>query len=340
MSNSGKIIDVSNLLIKYAGKTIYLVIADKNDEPWFNAKDCADFFGYINTKRTIRNYVSVENRKQLNEIVFEYKDLYKNIQGHSVYINEEGFYELLFRSNKSDAKEIQKWLASDVLPTLRKEGHYEIEKRVRLKLKEVNEKYEEIKKQNKKIKNRNKELEHNQKKQKYPKGGGIYIMRPNINSPKDVNKIGLFHKNPNERFSNYNTTVPDDIDDVIVVYVEDPDGTETCLKGMLHKYIYRGKKEFYRCSVKEILRCLDACVFTTEGRHIDLYKKDMSRLDTMEETDEEYLFEFIEDDIDSEDSDEDDELQEGGRINYELKYYKYYAKNLKLLLKMRKSNII
>ena len=104
--NSEKIIDVANMLISYANNTIYIIIDDMNEEPWFNAKDCATFLDYIDQKNTIKQHVSQQNRAPLKSLVSEYKILYKNAQGHSIYINERGFYQLLMHSKKPNAKEV------------------------------------------------------------------------------------------------------------------------------------------------------------------------------------------------------------------------------------------
>lgn len=346
---SANVIDVSNMLLKYENNAVYTVIADKDNEPWFNGKDCANFFGYVNFKKALKNNVSVENKNKLKYIVSAYKLLYKNVQGNSIYINENGFFELLSKSNKPGAKEIQKWMYTEVLPQLRKNGQYEIEKRMRDKLIEVNDQVDKLRKKNAEIKNRNKALENNQKNLKYPEGGSIYIMRPSVISDKKVNKIGKSKKNLKNRFSVYNTTVPDNIDEKIYIPVEDPDGTELCLKGLLHKYQYRKKKEFFKCTVKEILKNLDICVFTTEGKHISIFKKKLSRETSdsienitvdVENDNEEELFEFedeMEDDDDEMESDSDDEIeQRGGEIDYEFEYYKYLRKNLELMLLLHK----
>jgi prophage antirepressor-like protein len=338
MSDSTKIVDVANLLFKYANNTVYMVIADGDNEPWFNAKDCARFFGYSNIKRVLKYNISTENKKSLKDIVSAYKLLYKNIQGHAVYINENGFYELLSKSNKVDAREIQKWLATEVMPQLRKEGHYEIEKRLQHKLTETNNKLEKIRQENVKIKNRNRALENNQTKKKYPDGGSIYILRPSVTSDRTINKIGKSKNNLRNRFSVYNTTVPDDVDEKIYIPVEDPDGTEQCLKGLLHKYRYRQRKEYYRCSIKEILRNLDICVFATENKHIDVHRKGISRsIDDVEDLEEDFEFDDSDEDTSDDESDNEDDMKGGGNIDYEYGYYKYSAKYLKLLLDVHRS---
>lgn len=41
-------------------------------------------------------------------------------------VNESGLYNLIFRSNKPEAKAFRKWVTSEVLPALRKNGEYRV----------------------------------------------------------------------------------------------------------------------------------------------------------------------------------------------------------------------
>ncbi|MBL7818589.1 MAG: hypothetical protein JNL70_26555 [Saprospiraceae bacterium] len=41
-------------------------------------------------------------------------------------VNESGCYSLIFKSRKPEAKDFQKWVTTDLLPTLRKTGRYDI----------------------------------------------------------------------------------------------------------------------------------------------------------------------------------------------------------------------
>jgi len=40
------------------------------------------------------------------------------------FVNESGLYNLIFRSNKPDAKKFRKWVTSEVLPAIRRTGCY------------------------------------------------------------------------------------------------------------------------------------------------------------------------------------------------------------------------
>jgi prophage antirepressor-like protein len=337
-----KLIDVANLLISFANKTINIAIEDFTNTPWFNGKDCVKFFGYVNTKRTLKDHVKNENKKQLKDVTVDYKYLYKNVQGHSIYINENGFYQLLSKSNKPEAEEIRNWMYTDVLPTFMKKGHYIIEKKIMKELKYAQDKVESLIEKNIDLKQRNKVLEHNQKKTKYPKGGMIYIKRSSIISDKKINKIGKT-TNMNARDDTYNTTVADDTYTVSYIPVDDPDGIEMCLRGMLFKYRYRGKKEFYVCSVRTILQKLDVCIYEAEGKHINDIIKDLNNMEreTNNNLDDELFFEFENDDDmddnDNSDSDNESEIQNGGYFDFELGYYKCMCSNLELILKIKRN---
>ena len=47
-----------------------------------------------------------------------------------VYINEPNLYRIIFKSTKPEAKNFQDWVFNEVLPALRKHGHYETPKKV------------------------------------------------------------------------------------------------------------------------------------------------------------------------------------------------------------------
>ena len=91
---------------------------DEDCNVWFKAKEAATILGYKNTADAIRKHVS-ENHKV------------KNVQQRktrgctfSYYINEPGFYELVFRSRLPAAKFFCEWVFTKVLPSIRKYGYY------------------------------------------------------------------------------------------------------------------------------------------------------------------------------------------------------------------------
>ena len=47
-----------------------------------------------------------------------------NQQPHEVYVNESGLYSLVLRSKKDEAKAFKRWVTSEVLPSIRRNGGY------------------------------------------------------------------------------------------------------------------------------------------------------------------------------------------------------------------------
>lgn len=96
-------------------------LTDENGEPWFIAKDVCDILGMTNPSMTVaaldedevsridpKDYLGSENRS--NQAV--------NI------VSEPGLYKLVMRSRKPEAKEFQRWVTHEVLPSIRKHGAY------------------------------------------------------------------------------------------------------------------------------------------------------------------------------------------------------------------------
>ena len=49
--------------------------------------------------------------------------------GNTIYINESGLYSLILRSKIDKAKDFQRWVTKEVLPSIRKTGKYEFNNR-------------------------------------------------------------------------------------------------------------------------------------------------------------------------------------------------------------------
>lgn len=86
-----------------------------NGQPYFVAKDVCDVLGHTNPSVAIQMLDDDERAK---------KSLGR--QGEMWLVNESGLYNLIFRSNKPEAKSFRKWVTSEVLPTLRRTGRYEL----------------------------------------------------------------------------------------------------------------------------------------------------------------------------------------------------------------------
>lgn len=88
-----------------------------NDEPYFVAKDSAIILGYKRTADAIKQHVDAED-KGVGEIQTP-----GGVQRMTV-INESGLYSLIFGSQLPNAKKFKRWVTSEVLPTIRKNGMY------------------------------------------------------------------------------------------------------------------------------------------------------------------------------------------------------------------------
>ena len=119
-------------------------------EPWFIAKEVATLLGYENTKQAI-----LTNVDELDQRIFSRSEC-ESLFGQSItdaetlentdnpkglsdrpldnsvkisnfgmkFINESGLYTLIARSNKPEARRFQRWVTSEVLPSIRKTGSY------------------------------------------------------------------------------------------------------------------------------------------------------------------------------------------------------------------------
>lgn len=92
------------------------VIINDNNEPMFVAKDVCDALGLDNVTRALS---SLDEEEKLP------LPLVRSGQLRTVNtITESGLYSLVLRSNKPQAKVFKKWITSEVLPSIRKNGIY------------------------------------------------------------------------------------------------------------------------------------------------------------------------------------------------------------------------
>ena len=87
-----------------------------NDQPYFVGKDVCDSLGIKSHRDSLKALDSDERRESEIPTPGGKQNL--------VVVNESGLYHLIFRSNKPEARRFRKWVTSEVLPALRKNGHY------------------------------------------------------------------------------------------------------------------------------------------------------------------------------------------------------------------------
>ena len=93
---------------------------------WFKGKEVAICLGYSDAPQALRKNVDEEDKMTYYEltqgVVCETPP--SNQQPHEVYINESGLYSLVLRSKKEEAKAFKRWVTSEVLPSIRRNGGY------------------------------------------------------------------------------------------------------------------------------------------------------------------------------------------------------------------------
>lgn len=90
------------------------------NEPWFVGKDVALALGYKDTVNALKSHVDGEDKRGWQITTPS------GIQ-EMVIINESGLYSLILSSKLPNAKQFKRWVTSEVLPTIRKTGRYEMQ---------------------------------------------------------------------------------------------------------------------------------------------------------------------------------------------------------------------
>ena len=90
----------------------------ENGEPWFVAKDVCEALGLSNTTEALRNLDADEVSNISNSEVAQNGGRAPRI------VSEPGFYKLVMRSRKPEAKAFQRWVTHEVLPAIRRDGGY------------------------------------------------------------------------------------------------------------------------------------------------------------------------------------------------------------------------
>ena len=88
-----------------------------NDEPWFVGKDVADILGYSKARNAIALHVDEEDALKQGILTGG------GIQDMLI-INESGLYSLILSSKLPQAREFKRWVTSEVLPAIRRQGGF------------------------------------------------------------------------------------------------------------------------------------------------------------------------------------------------------------------------
>ena len=119
-------------------------------EPWFIAKEVATLLGYDDTVRAVNRNVRPDDQKIMSydecksifggaaknlENTEDFGGDINNTSENSIkinnngmkFINESGLYDLILESKKPEAKVFRRWVTSEVLPSIRKTGSYNVQ---------------------------------------------------------------------------------------------------------------------------------------------------------------------------------------------------------------------
>lgn len=118
-------------------------LTDKQGEPWFCGQDLCDVLGYkrpdhavnqhVDEVGVLKWYVNVEGclRKDGTR---------SNPRRLVTFVNESGFYALLFCSKLPAGRKFKRWVTAEVLPQIRKNGCYQLQQDLEIKEKLIGEK--------------------------------------------------------------------------------------------------------------------------------------------------------------------------------------------------------
>ena len=93
-------------------------------ETYFVGKDVAFALGYKNTKNALMRHVDEEDKLGARFATSGQNRV-------MIIINESGLYSLILSSKLDSARRFKRWVTSEVLPAIRKNGRYELESKAK-----------------------------------------------------------------------------------------------------------------------------------------------------------------------------------------------------------------
>lgn len=89
----------------------------RDGEPWFIGKDVASALGYRDAINALKAHIDMEDK-------LGWQITTSGQRREMTIINESGLYSLILSSKLPSAKTFKRWVTSEVLPTIRKQGMY------------------------------------------------------------------------------------------------------------------------------------------------------------------------------------------------------------------------
>ena len=94
-------------------------VTDEHGEIWFVANDVCAALELVNPHDALVKHVDAEDLAKRDTLTSGGKQL-------TNHVNESGLYALIFGSRKQSAKLFKRWVTSEVLPAIRKNGQYAV----------------------------------------------------------------------------------------------------------------------------------------------------------------------------------------------------------------------
>ena len=93
-------------------------VTDEHGEAWFVANDVCAALELTNPHKALADHVDTDDLTQ--------REVTDNLGRKQLtnHVNESGLYALIFGSRKESAKRFKRWVTSEVLPAIRKDGYY------------------------------------------------------------------------------------------------------------------------------------------------------------------------------------------------------------------------
>jgi len=232
-------INSDNLLVKqFNGLNIQ--VYGTYDEPLFKAKDIGDLLGMSNIREVIKNFNNKQKVVSLTDTL--------GGQQNTTFLTEQGLYKVLMRSRKKIAEQFQDWVC-EVVEEIRKNGKYELEKKLEERNKQIEETQREL---------------HLYKQKTYEeieKTGHVYIIRTDggykVGKTKDINNRVKGLQTGNNR----------EIEVVFDFKTSNSDLLEKNVHYILDRYRCNSNREFFDCNPEYIKR-----IITVVGSTIDTLK--------------------------------------------------------------------
>jgi len=122
-------LDIRNNYFQYKGKKVLVLV--KDGVAWFKGIDLARLLDFIEPQNAIQHNVSKEDKItfMILRVGFNPTLESQKIDPQTIFLNQEGMYDLVMSSRKPEARLFRRWISHQVLPSINRFGSYSIEKK-------------------------------------------------------------------------------------------------------------------------------------------------------------------------------------------------------------------